>query len=565
MLSGWIRGRLARSATIAVAGIIAFSSILAFDTGSAEARRRHAAYQAPKKHRVAARPTRARQVAAPTSATQDPRFASIVVDVKAGRTLEQANPDGLRHPASITKVMTLYMLFEQLQAGRLTLDSQLPVSAHAAAQAPTKLGLRPGSTIAVGDAIRGIVTRSANDAAVVVAEALGGTEDNFAAMMTRKARSLGMTRTTYRNASGLPNPGQITTARDLATLGVAIQDRFPQYYRFFSTRAFVFRGHEIGNHNRLLGSVEGVDGIKTGYTQASGFNLLTSVKRDGRQLIAVVLGGRSGASRDATMRQLIASNLPRAYAGNRQTQQMFAAADPAPLPRQAAAASVAVPTPAPAKIRPAVVAETPKPKANAPVAAPMQLASLADDDAVAKPAAKPRPRPLEIARPAVASTVEAGPALRWVQGPAPVTAPATPPARTAQQAVAEPATTATVRTVTFRVDDKGDAVADAPPSASPPAAPEPAAAPEQPAAQRSGWVIQIGATDSEDQARRLLTRAQSTGHGALSSAEPFTETVEKNGSTLWRARFAGFEDQRQAQAACAALKSRDFPCMPVRL
>src|SRR5262249_38058295 len=157
------------------------------------------------------------------------------------------------------------------------------------------------------------VTRSANDAAVVVAEALGGSEDNFAAMMTRKARQLGMSRTSYHNASGLPDPQQITTARDLAVLGIAIQDRFPRYYRYFQTRSFVFRGRDIANHNKLLGNVEGVDGIKTGYTRMSGFNLLTSVRRDGRQVVAVVMGGRSGGSRDATMRRLIESYMPVAY------------------------------------------------------------------------------------------------------------------------------------------------------------------------------------------------------------------------------------------------------------
>src|SRR6185436_19992711 len=239
----------------------------------------------------------------------NPRFSAIVVDVKAGKVLYDASPDGLRHPASVTKVMTLYLLFEQLQAGHIKLDSELPVSAHAAAQAPTKLGLRPGSTLRVDDAIKGIVTRSANDAAVVVAEAIRGSESNFAVLMTRKARSLGMNRTSYQNASGLPDPGQITTARDLATLGMAIQTRFPNYYRFFSTRSFVYRGQGIANHNRLLGSVEGVDGIKTGYTRSSGFNLVSSMRRGNRHLVGVVLGGRSGGSRDATMRSLLAENL----------------------------------------------------------------------------------------------------------------------------------------------------------------------------------------------------------------------------------------------------------------
>ena len=176
------------------------------------------------------------------------------------------------------------------------------MSEHAAEQSPTKLGLKEGSTIRVEDVIKGMVTRSANDAAVVVAENLASSESEFARMMTRKAHALGMTNTVYRNASGLPDTAQVTTARDQAILGRAIQERFPRYYKYFSTRSFTYKGQQIGNHNRLLGKVEGVDGIKTGFIRASGFNLVTSVKRDGRHLVAVVLGGKSGAARDARMR-----------------------------------------------------------------------------------------------------------------------------------------------------------------------------------------------------------------------------------------------------------------------
>ncbi|HZZ81575.1 MAG TPA: D-alanyl-D-alanine carboxypeptidase family protein, partial [Gemmataceae bacterium] len=193
-----------------------------------------------------------------------PPTASIVVDGNTGAVLEESNPDALRHPASLTKVMTLYLLFERLDAGKIRLDSELTVSEHAASQSPTKLGLKPGQTISVEDAIKGIVTRSANDAAVVIAENLGGSEEAFARLMTQKAHALGMSRTTYVNASGLPDDEQNTTAHDQALLGRAIQDRFPRYYRFFSTTAFVFRGQTIRGHNHLLGSVPGVDGIKTG-------------------------------------------------------------------------------------------------------------------------------------------------------------------------------------------------------------------------------------------------------------------------------------------------------------
>jgi D-alanyl-D-alanine carboxypeptidase len=239
----------------------------------------------------------------------EPPYAAIVVDTNSGQVLEAANPDSPRHPASLTKIMTLYVLFEQLNAGKLKLDSRLTVSVHAAAQEPSKLGLKPGQTIEVEDAIKAVVTKSANDIAVAVAEAIGGSEEEFARIMTRRAHALGMTHTTYVNASGLPNDAQITTARDLALLARAIQDDFPKHYRYFSTLTFQYHGICIRNHNHLLGRVEGVDGIKTGYTRASGFNLVSSVHRGDRRIIAVVLGGTSSTSRDARMRSLIEEHM----------------------------------------------------------------------------------------------------------------------------------------------------------------------------------------------------------------------------------------------------------------
>src|SRR6195952_1441552 len=283
-----------RALRVCVLGLATITTAVIFTSDTADARRH--------RHRHHARNHEARQ-------SYSPAFASIIVDGNSGAVLTANNPDASRHPASLTKIMTLYLLFEQLDAGKIKLDSEMDVSEHASEQAPTKLGLRPGQTIKVEDAIKGLVTRSANDAAVVIAEAIGGEEDDFAKMMTRKARALGMTKTVYRNASGLPNDEQVTTARDQATLGRAIQDRFPTYYRYFSTSVFNYHGQSIRNHNRLLGNVEGVDGIKTGYTRASGFNLVTSMRRGNRHLVGVVLGGRSGGSRDAIMRNLLAENL----------------------------------------------------------------------------------------------------------------------------------------------------------------------------------------------------------------------------------------------------------------
>ena len=247
-------------------------------------------------------------------ANYHPPSAAIVVDVNSGQELYVSNADELRHPASLTKIMTLYLLFEQLGAKKLALDSELPISAHAAAQAPTKLGLAPGQTITVEDAIKALVTKSANDIAVAIAEALGGDEPTFARKMTRKAHALGMAKTVYVNASGLPDPGQVTTAREQAILARAIQDRFPQQYRYFSMPAFHYRGRTIANHNRLLGRVEGVDGIKTGFTLASGYNLASSVRRGKKHLVAVVLGGSSASSRDTKMEHLIEDNIEKAAA-----------------------------------------------------------------------------------------------------------------------------------------------------------------------------------------------------------------------------------------------------------
>src|SRR5690242_18143397 len=286
---------------VGVFGLVTIATAILATTDSAEARRSH-------RHRHAVHHSSDDD----DRGSYSPQFASIIVDGNSGTVLTASSPDGIRHPASLTKIMTLYLLFERLDAGKIKLDTEMPVSAHAADQDPTKLNLRPGQTIKVEDAIKGLVTRSANDAAVVIAEYIGGSEDEFPKMMTRKARALGMSRTVYRNASGLPNDGQVTTARDQSTLGRAIQDRFPRYYRYFSTSVFNFRGQSIRNHNHLLGDVEGVDGIKTGYTRASGFNLVTSIHRGNRFMVGVVLGGRSGGSRDAIMRSLLAENLSKA-------------------------------------------------------------------------------------------------------------------------------------------------------------------------------------------------------------------------------------------------------------
>ena len=240
------------------------------------------------------------------------RFSSIVIDHTTGTMLEDTDSDALRYPASLTKMMTLYLIFDALANNRIQLTTRWPVSAHASRQAPTKLGLRPGQTISVQEVILGLITKSANDAAVVAPEALGGSEPGFAMMMTARARQLGMASTTYQNASGLPNTAQVTTARDQAMLARSLIRDFPQYYGYFSTDDFLFRGRRIANHNRLMNWYPGADGLKTGYIRASGYNLAFSAVRDGRRLVGVVMGGNTARARDLEMARIFDASFARA-------------------------------------------------------------------------------------------------------------------------------------------------------------------------------------------------------------------------------------------------------------
>lgn len=242
------------------------------------------------------------------------KYAAIVVDANTGRTLYSQNAEQPRYPASLTKMMTLYILFETMKQGRVTRATPIPVSAHAAAEPPTKIGFRPGDTIDVDSAIRAIVTKSANDVAVAVAEYLAGSEPQFVTIMNAKAQQLGMNGTHFSNASGLPDPDQRTTARDMAVLGLALRQRFPQYYSYFSVEDFAWRGRLIKGHNKVLDQVAGADGIKTGYTRASGYNIVTSVNTGGRRLVAVVMGEDSAKERNAHVAELVDRFMPAATA-----------------------------------------------------------------------------------------------------------------------------------------------------------------------------------------------------------------------------------------------------------
>ena len=462
-----------------------------------------------------------------------PAFSAIVVDANSGKTLYSADENGLRHPASITKVMTLYLLFEQLDSGAMTLRTQIPISEHAASQEPSKLGLAPGDSISVDDAIKAVVTRSANDIAVAIAEAVGQSESNFADLMTRKAHALGMTNTLYRNASGLPNDEQVTTARDLTILGRSLEERFPRYFRYFSTAQFDFDGEIIGNHNHLLGRIDGVDGIKTGYTRASGFNLLTSVHRDGRSLLAVVMGGRSAAGRDRIMANLIGDHIAEASTAHTATAVADASSVETAQPRDEA-----VVTP-PARARQAFVAEAKFERVSAATRA-ANAAGEGDDGAGDE----------EIAAQPMVRAPESAP--RAAQPTAADLGMLKSPAKSSTKTQARLAAAgALVMPPLGRPENSADDEQ------------RPGRASQQDEGSDGlgprGWMIQIGAPDNLAKANALLSRARERNRSTLASAKPLTEKVRKGDATLYRARFAGL-DSASAEAACRSLKRTGFSC-----
>ncbi len=278
--------------------------------------------------------------AAPTPPFPEMRYAAVVVDAETGEVLFSRRGDSLRYPASITKVMTLYLTFEALSTGRISLEDRVVISARAAAQSPTKLGLPVGSSLSVSEAMQALAVKSANDISVALAETLsGGSERRFAAMMTLRARELGMVNTHFVNASGLPDSRQVSTARDLAILSRAVLRDFPQHYSLFSQPSFTFQGRKMNNHNGLLWRMPGTDGLKTGFTSASGYNLAASAVRGDRRLIAVVLGGPSNARRNAKMESLLLTGFDLAARRDRGERVQFAQvnfeSEPAPVTQMA--------------------------------------------------------------------------------------------------------------------------------------------------------------------------------------------------------------------------------------
>lgn len=446
-----------------------------------------------------------------TSAEANPKYAGIVIDAKTGKVLYANSADSYRYPASLTKMMTIYMMLEAIDAGQMSKKTRIRMTAHGASMQPSKLGMKVGQTLSAEQAILALVTKSANDVAAAVGDHMGGSEAEFAKMMTQRARQLGMSKTTFRNASGLPDSKQVTTARDMAMLGIALREHFPHHYHYFETRSFTHGKNTYSNHNRLLGSVRGVDGIKTGYTRASGYNLVSSVETNGRSIVAVVMGGKSGKSRNAQMVKLIDTYLPRASRGR---DRMLVAK----APSQGLFASL--------------FSRVKQPPVPTPSPATLEVARTAEDRVlVAHTAALGYSSPVEISQSEIRAVKEELGDLSGSSLPVPQPSPT---------AAADPIVTAAVRP-TEKVEGSAPAAAGQ--------------------GDLSGWHIQIGAMPSRENALRQLERARSAEPALLSTVVNHTETVEKNGTTLYRARFAGFASKDAAWDACARLKKRDFACL----
>ena len=432
------------------------------------------------------------------------RYASIVVDAETGEVLRSRSADVRRYPASLTKVMTLYLLFEAIDDGKLSLDSKLKVSKRAAGQSPSKLGLRAGSTIRAEDAIKSLIVKSANDIAVVVAEALGGTEVEFARMMTRKAKELGMSRTTFRNASGLPNRKQRSTARDMAQLARALMRDFPDRYHYFDDQRFSYKGRVHRSPNKLLGRYRGMDGIKTGYIRASGFNLVASAERDGRRVIAVVFGGKTPNSRNAHMANLLDLGFTRIAENDAKRGRVRYAG----IPRPPAGSGLAAPS---LRFKPATI-----------------MVAAAEPPDLVVGAAAPPAEPIEIPPQAPRPATEP---LEVVSGPLP------PPSKS----VAE--TLTVVESVIATEPSPAKTFASA--------------------AQVDGpWGIQVGSYESVTAAEIAMRRASARAPVLNDAATTLTPRSDGR-STLYRARFLGLH-KNDAYRACEKLRSAPMPCTVIR-
>ncbi|MBS0242845.1 MAG: serine hydrolase [Proteobacteria bacterium] len=464
-------------------------------------------------------------VAAARPSFADGRYAAIAVDANTGQVLHAEAADEPRYPASLTKMMTLYLVFEALEQGRLKLATPIRISAEAASVSPSKLDLPPGSTIAAGDAIRALITKSANDVAVAFAEHLAGDEVQFADLMTRKARALGMHHTTFRNANGLPDRGQVTTARDIVTLAMRLYDRFPSESRLFALRSFQYGGRSYRNHNTMLDAFAGMDGVKTGYTALSGFNLVASVHRDGKHVLAAVFGGPTASVRNARMRIILTRALLQASTEKSRRPLGVATSVPAPVRVQVRRPSG---PPLPSPTRPAAIVSSAEP--------PLV-------DAV-RPAAKAT-KPAEPVPQRDASAPHAG----WrssVRLAAPIGDSSVVARLGGAQALARPPSTLQAQAASITPHHARAAL----PSTGALGGPH-------------GDVhIQIGAFPSQAEARARVEQVRRI-LPSLSVAGSATPTVAVNGRTLYRARFIGL-DRQHAATACIELRRQQIDCLVAR-
>ncbi|ESX00482.1 D-alanyl-D-alanine carboxypeptidase [Mesorhizobium sp. LSJC268A00] len=454
-------------------------------------------------------------VVADAASSMAARSSAIVVDAKTGKVLYSSDANGRRYPASLTKMMTLYLTFEAMAKGRISRNTPVPFSAKAAAEPPTKLGVKAGGAVSVETAILSMVTKSANDSATALGELLGGSESNFARMMTAKARALGMDGTVFRNANGLPDPGQFTTAHDMAMLGIALREHYPQYYGYFSQRSFLYGRQRINGHNRLLGRIKGVDGIKTGYTRASGFNLVSSVSDGNRRLVAVVMGGTSGRSRDNQMAGLINAYMPRASTRGGGALVAKAGGDN--------------PVKALAKVF------LPKHDAPTPDGKP-----IVEDDAVAS-----NDDPTSADEQSAEGQSADEQTVAAVEEPAPVVK------------------TRKVKTVIVtapKVETAQIVAAYAEPT---PASPQ-AVDPVNTASVPAGWAVQVASSPKQSEALAFLDKTAKQAPKVLGAASGFTVAFQKDGETYYRARFGGFRSKDAAWNACNALKKKKIACYAVQ-
>ena len=531
-----------------------------------------------------------------------PKFAAIAVDARTGKILYAKNADAKRYPASLTKIMTLYLVFEDLRAKRITMNTRLRVSRYAAARPPSKLGFKPGKTIRVRDAIRALVTKSANDVATAIAENLGGSESGFARRMTRTAHAIGMTRTTFRNASGLPNSSQTTTARDMATLGLRLQRDFPRYYKFFAIKRFTYRGRRYGNHNRLLGRIKGVDGIKTGYTRASGFNLTSSARRGKKRIVAVVMGGRTGGARNRYMAALI----KRMFAKKRLTRSTRIASTAGSPPgykrmqrtiRLASRAAKKRYIPLPKK-KPLHIAQIQaqdvvlKPSGNKTqptpvlktVRKPLPIKKQQDRLIAAVPVSTfktvnivdgddDQPEILEFDGSKKALTVRKAdksdliiPKRVLIRRQAKITDRILPDAQSAENQLTgdqlvgnQPVGNQPVGSQPVRSQPIGSQPVGSQPAKQLLAKAKPVTAQLVANQHTNSWNIQIGAFPSKKSATGRLAKASKKARRNLNGKVAFTIEVRKNGSSFYRARFAGFNRQT-AKRACRTLVKKGIGC-----